>query len=75
MHVLDFRRVGNNHLRLILGRGGRRHSAILFRRGDLAPYLRRHMAVDLVFNLEVNEWNGGRVLQLRVRDLAFESEE
>ncbi|HWE63367.1 MAG TPA: single-stranded-DNA-specific exonuclease RecJ, partial [Chloroflexota bacterium] len=72
LKVLDFRRVGNNHLRLTVGRGSHRMPAIVFRRGDLAPYLRRTMSVDLVFYLEANDWNGNRSLQLRVRDMAFE---
>lgn len=72
LKVLDFRQVGNNHLRLTVGRGADRMTAMVFRRGDLAPYLRRSMAIDLVFHLEVNEWNGQRTLQLRVRDMAFE---
>ena len=45
---------------------------MVFRRGDLAKYLRRNMSIDLVFFLEANEWNGYRTLQLRVRDLSFE---
>ena len=74
LRVLDFKRVGNNHLRLLVGRGNSRLTAIIFRRGDLAQYLRRHMTVDLVFNLEANEWNGYRSLQLRVRDMSFDPE-
>ena len=74
LRVLDFKRVGNNHLRLLVGRGNSRLTAIVFRRGDLAQYLRRHMTVDLVFNLEANEWNGYRSLQLRVRDMSFDPE-
>jgi single-stranded-DNA-specific exonuclease len=72
LRVYEYRQVGNNHLHLILGRGGRRFPAIVFRRGDLAQYLRRNLEVDVVFHLEANEWNGCRTLQLRVRDLSFE---
>jgi hypothetical protein len=45
---------------------------MLFRRADLAQYLRRYMDLDVVFNLEANDYNGYRSLQFRVRDLAFE---
>lgn len=72
LRVFDYRQVGNNHLRLLVGRGSTRLTAIVFRRGELAHYLRRNMHVDLVFNLEANEWNGYRTLQLRVRDMQFE---
>ena len=72
MRVLEYRRMGNNHLRMIVGKGGMRLPALVFRRGDLAAYLRRNVEVDLVFSLEANDWNGCRTLQLRVRDLSFE---
>jgi single-stranded-DNA-specific exonuclease len=72
LRLFEFRRVGNNHLRLIVGRGSQRLPAMIFQRGDLAPYLRRNSELDLVFSLEANDWNGNRTLQLRVRDLSFE---
>ena len=72
LRVLEYRRMGNNHLRMIVGKGGQRLPALVFRRGDLAPHLRRNSEVDLVFSLEANDWNGCRTLQLRVRDLSFE---
>jgi single-stranded-DNA-specific exonuclease len=73
LRLLEFKCVGNNHLRLTLRRGDRQLSAIMFRRGDLAQFLRRNIEIDLVFGLEVNDWNGDRTLQLRVRDMSFES--
>jgi single-stranded-DNA-specific exonuclease len=72
MRILEYRRMGNNHLRMIVGKGDQRLPALVFRRGDLACHLRRNMEVDLVFSLEANDWNGCRTLQLRVRDLSFE---
>ena len=41
--------------------------------GTVTRDLRRNLPIDLVFNLEANDWNGTRTLQLRVRDMAFES--
>ncbi len=72
LRLFEYRRVGNNHLRLTVGRGSQRLSAIVFRRGDLAQYLRRNIDIDLVFSLEANDWNGYRSLQMRVRDMSFE---
>lgn len=72
LRLFEFRQAGNNHLRLVVGKGSQRLSATAFRRGDLTPYLRRNIELDLVFSLEANDWNGSRTLQLRVRDLAFE---
>jgi len=72
LRVLEFRIGGNNHLRLSVGKGGQRLEAFVFRRGDLARFMHRHMDVDLIFSLETNEWNDVSNLQLRVRDMAFE---
>jgi single-stranded-DNA-specific exonuclease len=70
LRVLDYRVVGNNHLRLTLGTPRRPLSAIAFGWGDLAGTLGRDQFLDVVFHLEINEWNGERSVQLRVRDLA-----
>jgi single-stranded-DNA-specific exonuclease len=73
LRLLEFKCVGNNHLSLTMRRGDRQLSAIMFRRGDVAQYLRRNSEIDVVFGLELNDWNGERTLQLRVRDITFES--
>jgi single-stranded-DNA-specific exonuclease len=72
LKILELRSVGNSHLQLAVGRGTSRMTAIAFRRADLLPHLHRNMLVDLVFHLGATEWNECRVLQLRVRDIAFE---
>ncbi|MGH2344343.1 MAG: DHHA1 domain-containing protein, partial [Chloroflexota bacterium] len=72
MRLHEFRDVGNNHLRLVVGKGSLRLPAMLFRGGNLTRHLRRNMEMDLVFNLEVNDWEGCRTLQLNVKDVLFE---
>lgn len=72
LRLVDFKCVGNNHLQLIVRRGRTQLSAIAFRQGSLAHQLCRNQEIDLVFSMEVNEWDGRRTLQLRVRDLAFD---
>jgi single-stranded-DNA-specific exonuclease len=68
--VRDKRAIGGEgrHLKLALrdGRGGA-WDAVYFRRGDLldeVPGL-----VDVAYQLEINEWNHRKQLQLNVRDL------
>ena len=51
--------VGEKHLRLRLGHGGRRFDAMLFFRAEPLPE-----RVSAVYRLDVNEYNGARSLQL-----------
>jgi single-stranded-DNA-specific exonuclease len=69
LRVIDFRRVGNEgkHLRLRLTNGLTQIDAIGFKLGDWAD--RNLMFVDVVYHLEINEWNGYSKLQLNVQDL------
>ena len=67
--VIDARPVGrdNAHLKLTLGESPMRLDAIAFRWGARAYDLPRR--VDVVYHLEVNEWNGRRRPQLNIRDM------
>ena len=63
------RRVGRegSHLKLRLESGARSLDAIAFRQGERAREL--PVRVDLAFQLERNDWNGRRRLQLNVQDI------
>ena len=52
------------HLKLQLETGGRRFDAIGF---NMAPHGEEAPLIDVAFTLQVNEWNGRRSLQLRLR--------
>jgi single-stranded-DNA-specific exonuclease len=67
--VAGHRAVGNDgkHLKLTLSDGRSTWDAIAFRQGDWANKLPDH--IDLVYHLEVNEWNNRRQLQLNVQDI------
>jgi single-stranded-DNA-specific exonuclease len=69
VRVAGHRAVGNEgrHLKLALTDGQVAWDAIAFRQGDWAQKLPDR--IDLVYNLEVNEWNGQRRLQLNVQDI------
>ena len=56
-------------MRLVLHDGRRTWSAIAFRQGDWAEKLSLSQPIDVVYNLEFNEWNGQRQLQLNIKDL------
>ncbi len=64
-----------HHLRLTLFDGKQDWNAIAFKQGHLAPKLQPGCTVAAVYNLEFNEWNGDRSLQLNIKDLRSADEE
>jgi len=70
--VRSLRTVGEGkHLKLGLDSGPGSHvfDAIGFRLGDLKDALHEGSYVDSVFQVEINEWQGSRRLQLNLQDL------
>lgn len=74
VEVVHHRAVGQDgsHLQLRLVDGGDRYAqksipAIAFRQGDWAESLPQF--IDVVYTINLNEWNGQRNLQLMVKDL------
>jgi single-stranded-DNA-specific exonuclease len=65
--VREGRCVGEDHLKLTLDDGRVAWDAIAFGQGAWAEALPSR--VDIVYSLEVNEWQGKRWLQLNVKDL------
>jgi len=65
----DQRAVGHDgqHLKLKLSHGQSTWDSIAFRQGEWVGKLPGR--VDVVYNLEINEWNGQRRLQLNVQDI------
>lgn len=60
---------GGEHLQFPVEYQGKIHSAIAFRMGKHAAKLREDRRYDIVFTMEINEWNGRRQLQLKVVDM------
>jgi len=59
-----------NHLRLTVTHDQQVfRKCIAFRFGHLASSLKKGDKIDMVYTIDVNEWNGNRELQLRVSDL------
>jgi single-stranded-DNA-specific exonuclease len=74
MIVESFRIVGNGskHLKLALRSGDNSpkiFDAIGFGLGDKFPNLKNGDSVDIVFNLQEDEWNGNKKIQLKLIDL------
>lgn len=46
-----------------------RHKMVCFRYEDICPTIRVGDVVDVVFEVDVNEWNGNREIQMKVVDL------
>ncbi len=71
-YVRDVRAIGRDqkHLKLTLGAPGEVvHDAIGFGMGQLAAQIEEGIHLDVVHQLEVNEWQGRRSLQLNIQDL------
>lgn len=65
--VRDARLVGEDHLKMTLSDGRVVWDAIAFHQGEWVGKLPR--CLDIVYTLEVNEWNEEKRLQLNVKDL------
>jgi single-stranded-DNA-specific exonuclease len=68
--ILNIRPVGKGeHLHLPMRCGDKTVGAIAFRFGKHLDKIDQKKPHDIVFNLEINEWNGNKRLQMRVVDL------
>jgi len=63
-------RVGTNHLKFKVRRGGQIYDCIGFGFGDFLTRMHtRPTFVDIVYVLEFNSWNGADRIQLRIKDI------
>jgi len=69
--VIDARAVGKTgtHLKLKLQENGKVLDTIAFGFGYLSPKLPPGSLIDIAYNLEENEWNGRKNLQLKAKDI------
>jgi len=68
--VLGVRTIGSDqqHLQLTLEVAGQRVTAMAWGEGTWAPHFTRISHIDIVYQPQLNEWNGKRELRLNVRD-------
>lgn len=67
LEALQPRVVGNNHLKMHLKQNGHRLGCIGFDFGDMMDTVESHALIDAVFVPTINEWDGGRYLQLNLK--------
>ena len=72
LKLVNFDKVGaeKKHLRLLVSHPeGQPRKAIAFGFGDRGDKLKVGQMIDLVFSVDINEWNGNREIQLKVIDI------
>ncbi|HRY82897.1 MAG TPA: single-stranded-DNA-specific exonuclease RecJ [Candidatus Moranbacteria bacterium] len=74
MQVVDLKIVGNGskHLKLALkgeGKSPKIFEAIGFSLAEKFPQIKKDDKIDIVFNLEEDEWNGNKKMQLKLIDI------
>jgi single-stranded-DNA-specific exonuclease len=69
LDVISPKTVGNNHLKMRLGKNGQSFDAIGFNMSAIFEDLGGPAGIDAVFVPSFNEWNGNKYLQLILRDI------
>jgi len=69
LSVTSIKQVGNDnqHLKLEVCKGNKRKGAIAFGLGKIN--LELGDKIDVVYNLNINQWNGNREIQLIIKDI------
>jgi single-stranded-DNA-specific exonuclease len=77
MRVIEARTVGGDsqHLKLRLLWDGKVVDGIAFRQGFLLPKCMPNCEMDVAFEMESNEWNGRKDLQIKVIDINLKESE
>jgi single-stranded-DNA-specific exonuclease len=69
VEIVQSRIVGNNHLKLYLKQNGKGMDSIGFALGGMLDEVRPGTLVDAAFHPVMNEWDGGRNLQLNLKSV------
>ncbi len=67
LEVMQPRIVGNNHLKMQLRQNGRKMDSIGFDFGSMLGSVEESGMIDAAFVPTINEWDGGRFLQLNLK--------
>ena len=67
LEVVQSRIVGNNHLKMQLRQKGRKMDSIGFDFGSMLDTVEKGDIIDAAFVPTINEWDGGRYLQLNIK--------
>jgi single-stranded-DNA-specific exonuclease len=73
MEVVEIKTVGKTakHLKLKLSKNGKIFEAIYFGGGEMLADLGVGFKINAAFNIEDNNWNGYKNLQLKIKDIKF----
>lgn len=69
LEPINPRVVGSNHLKVKLRGGNCAHDAIGWGLGDLCDFVSQSATVDAAFAATINDWDGGRMVQLSLKGL------
>jgi single-stranded-DNA-specific exonuclease len=79
VQVIDFRKIGadGKHLKLRILSNSMNHEqgtrnyfdAVFFNHGNLSDQLKPDQSVDIVYTIDMNQWNGTRSIQLKIKDI------
>ena len=71
VEIKELRKIGakSNHLKLSGNAGGKRIEAVGFQIGDVVDRLSTGSKIDLAGEVQINEWNGNRKLQVLLKDV------
>ncbi|MBR7553392.1 single-stranded-DNA-specific exonuclease RecJ [Allobacillus sp. GCM10007491] len=71
VEIKELRKIGakSNHLKLTGIAGGKQLEAVGFQIGDVVDRLSMGSKIDLAGEVQINEWNGNRKLQVLLKDL------
>ncbi|MFC1655866.1 single-stranded-DNA-specific exonuclease RecJ [Patescibacteria group bacterium] len=64
----------HNHLSIDVSKDGTRLKGIAFNMGGFTDFVRTHRSLDIVFQLERNEWKGRKSLQMKIVDFSDSSQ-
>ncbi len=67
--------VKEQHLRFVMKQGNVMLTGIGFGMADKFPLLQQHLPLDVVFTVDLNEWNGLRSVQMKVIDVAISGQQ
>lgn len=67
LNAMNPRIVGNNHLKIMLRQEDVTMDAVGFNMGDIVEDIAASASLDVAFIPMVNEWNGGRYLQMNLK--------
>lgn len=62
---------GGEHVRLTVAQNGIRMPAVCFGAGSALLQIPLGSRIDIVFHVDINEWQGMRAVELRIRDWRF----